>query len=284
MVTLYIDVFFLVNFVVDVLAAFFASRMLHIKTSSKRLIITGVVGGIFAIIDLLWSVTAVSKALNFISFFIIIAFLISKSCTYLRRIKYLLCFFICQLLIGGTVYYGYMLIDRYLDKLPGDVKPGGENRSVILFSIFILLAIGVFRVMLLLFSGAENRSNVKVRIEIEGRSIEAEALVDSGNLVRDPMSMAPVLFVKEELAKKILPSSIIELTALDSLSAGFRKRIRLIPVTRSGETHVMTGVRADRVTLIGETRTDDISVTVAIDKEEGSFGGYEALVPSSVLV
>ena len=60
MTTIYIDVYFLVNFVVDILAAYFSSTFLHLKTSNLRLVAIGAIGGGFAVIDVLWSETLVS--------------------------------------------------------------------------------------------------------------------------------------------------------------------------------------------------------------------------------
>lgn len=283
MTTLYVDVYFLVNFVVDILAAYFSSGILHLKTSNVRLIAIGAIGGGFALVDVLWSETLVSGILNYISFFTVACFLIAENCRLSRRIRFVITFFISQLLIGGGVYYGYSLLDKYFDKWTEDAALNGENRGALIFSLLILLLIGVFRIVLMVFGSTENKSNVRVKIEIEGKSIVAEALVDSGNLVKDPMNMFPVMFVKRELAEKIIPKCIIDLTDIDGLGGSYRKRIRLVPVTRNGITHVMIGLRADKVALLNDSGDDEVNVTVAIDKEKGSFGGYNVLVPSSIL-
>jgi hypothetical protein len=62
-----------------------------------------------------------------------------------------------------------------------------------------------------------------------------------------------------------------------------RKRIRLIPISRDGKTHVLTGVKIDSVRAVSGGVYEDVAVTVAIDKEGGDFGGYEALMPSAAL-
>jgi hypothetical protein len=64
------------------------------------------------------------------------------------------------------------------------------------------------------------------------------------------------------------------------MESSYKKRIRLIPVSKNGATHVMTGVRVDDVYLIGaDDSKERIEATVVIDKEEGTFGGYYALAP-----
>jgi len=62
-----------------------------------------------------------------------------------------------------------------------------------------------------------------------------------------------------------------------------RKRIRLVPVTRGQQTHVLTGMRVDPVQVFGKNGSEEIAVTVAIDKEGGNYGGYSALMPSAAI-
>ena len=133
--------------------------------------------------------------------------------------------------------------------------------------------------MIMVFSSSMSEKSVRLEINIEKNSIELDALVDSGNLVKDPMNMNPVVFIKKEAARKIFPMSVIELSDLDDIDCLYRKRIRLIPVSRNGSTHVMTGVRVDDVYILSENTKEKIDTTVVIDKEGGTFGGYEALAP-----
>ena len=46
---------------------------------------------------------------------------------------------------------------------------------------------------------------------------------------------------------------------------------------------MITGIKADDVSIIIGDKKEKIAVTVAIDKEEGTYGGYRALIPSGVV-
>ena len=132
---------------------------------------------------------------------------------------------------------------------------------------------------IMMLSDTVDRKTTRVLIEIEEKSIEVEALIDTGNLVKDPMNMKPVIFLKRISAEKIIPEYVIDLSKIDTLSHEYRKRIRLIPVTRNNQTHVMTGIRVDRVIIINDKKREEIDATIVIDKEEGTYGGYYALAP-----
>ena len=88
-----------------------------------------------------------------------------------------------------------------------------------------------------------------------------------------------MIFIKKSKAQSIIPLSVIELSNIDSLSHDYRKRIRLVPVTRNSTTHVMTGIRVDKVFILNGSFKEEIEATVVIDKEDGTFGGYYAITP-----
>lgn len=132
------------------------------------------------------------------------------------------------------------------------------------------------------FSNIESEGSEEIEISFGGRTMRIEAFVDSGNLAIDPMDMRPVLFIKESVAADVFPEGLINLRDPDTLERSVRRRVRLIPVSRGGATHVLTGVRPDSVRIIKNGTAEEICVTVAIDREGGSFGGFFALMPSSV--
>ena len=133
------------------------------------------------------------------------------------------------------------------------------------------------------FSNSQSEGSVEVEISFLNNNTVLSAFVDSGNLAVDPMDMSPVLLIKKEAAKKFLPNNIIELSNIDELDKNIKKRIRLIPITRGGATHVLVGIKADKVKLINKEKYEELSLTIAIDKEGGTFGGFDALMPSAAL-
>lgn len=277
MKTLYIDVYFMINFTVDMLAVFIALKMVHIKADIRRLIASGVVGGIFAVCDLFVSSKAISLSLGLL-FAALITYICGRGASFRRKIKFTLSFYIAAFLIGGAVSFIYELMDRYLADLIS-MSNQSANKKALVFSVIILMMIGVLRLFIMMFSSSVNEKSVRLQIELCNKSVALDAIIDTGNLVKDPMNMNPVIFLKREYAERIFPSAVIELSNLDSLAPEFRKRIRLIPVTRNSHTHVMTGVRVDKITVFDGNSKEQIDATIVIDKEEGTFGGYYALAP-----
>jgi hypothetical protein len=186
-------------------------------------------------------------------------------------------------MISGVVTYTYGLLDKILSPFLAD-EFSGENRGAIMFSLIILLIIGVLRILIMVFTNSISEKSARMYIKIDDKTLELDALVDSGNLVKDPMNMNPVMFLKSGVANAIFPLEIMELCDIDKLDSNYKKRIRLIPVTRHGETHVITGVKVDEISAYNKRgKREALNVTVAIDKEGGTFGGFDALIPYSAV-
>lgn len=275
--TLYIDVYFMINLTVDILAVFVSLKMIHIGIKIKRIIICGILGGIFSIVELFIS----NKIISILLAALVLLFMTQITCSRAslsRRIKFLLAFYITTFLISGIVNYMYGLMDKYLKNIAVELNQT-TNQKALVFSVMILLMIGALRLFIMMFSSAVNEKSLKIVIDIREKQLEVEALIDTGNLVKDPMNMNPVIFLKRNYAEMIFPKEVIELSRLDTLPSEYRKRIRLIPVTRGGQTHVMTGVKVDSVSIYRNNRGEEIDATVAIDKDGGTYGGYFALAP-----
>ena len=262
---------------------YFASRFSKIRITTRSLIVSSMLGGVFAVFIILMPDKPIIKlALSFLSLLLIV-FAASGRIKTFRFVKLVFAFLIFESLFGGGTYLLWEVLDRRLLGHLSGISGGTVNKKMLLFSLLLLLSIGVFKMLVLFFTNNVSEGNLQIEIEFLGKSIKLDAFVDSGNLALDPMDMAPVLLIKPDVARKIFPEELVELHDPDILALEVRKRIRLIPATFGGRTRVLTGVKADRVSVIKSGKREPISVTVAIDKEGGSYGGFEALVPSCAL-
>ena len=282
MQTLYIDVYFLVNFTVDLIAAYFGARLSKLPTTVKRIGLTAFLGAVGAIILVFVPPLPLLGIFISVGTLFLMGFSVSGGVRFSRRIKFIFSFLIFSSLVGGGAYFLWGIFDKYFSGSFEDLG-GSANGKILFFSVIVLFSIGVFKMIVSFFSNIEGEDSVEIEISFCGKTLRTEAFVDSGNLAIDPMDMRPVMLIKESVARDLFPESVVTLHDPDLLSREQRRRIRLIPISRGGTTHVLTGVRTDGVFVVAGGTLEPISVTVAIDKEGGSFGGFEALVPSAVI-
>lgn len=281
--TLYIDVYFLINFTVDLLSLYFAARFSKIPTTIKRLIIASLFGALSAVGIVFLPENTLLKFVAAAVGLLLIGFIAPKKITLRRKIKYIFAFLIFEALVGGAVTFIWGLLDQYISDFFNGFEGGAVNRKMLFLSLIVLLSIGVFKMLVSLFTNVETEESVDLEIRFLNKTAIVSAFVDSGNLAVDPMDMTPVLLIKKEIAEGIMPVNIDQICDIDSLDRHIKKRIRLIPISRGGETHVLVGVKVDSVKIIKGDFAEEIAVTLAIDKEGGTFGGYKALMPSAAL-
>ncbi len=283
MKTLYIDVYFLINFTVDLLSLYFAACFSKVPTTAKRLIISSLIGAVIAVGIVFLPETAVLKITASALGLFAMGFIAPKQVSSKRKIKYIFAFVIFEALLGGAVSFLWGILDKYISGIFDGAEGGAVNRKMLFLSLIVLLSIGVFKMLVSFFSNSESEGSVDVEISFLDNTAVVSAFVDSGNLAVDPMDLSPILLLKKDVAKTILPENIIELSNIDALDRKIKKRIRLVPLSRGGETHVLVGVKADAVKLLDGKNGEQLRVTLVVDKEGGDFGGYKALMPAAAL-
>lgn len=282
MQTLYIDVYFLINLTVDLLAIYFALMLSGVVSSRRRLILSSFLGASVAVVSVLFADTAAVKVFLSAVGLLLIGAVAPDHVPVRRRARFLFSFIIFSALFGAGVTFLWDLFDSTVGSSSA-IGGGTVNRRMLLFALAILVSIGVFKMIISFFTDSIGAGKITLELSFMDKQVMIDALIDSGNLAVDPMDMRPVLIIKPRAAENLLPHAVIDLCDPDILPRDMRKRIRLIPISRDGKTHVLTGVRIDRVRAMRGDVCEDVAVTVAIDKEGGDFGGYEALMPSAAL-
>ena len=127
--------------------------------------------------------------------------------------------------------------------------------------IAILGGIIGFVILVVAFKIAKGRINsknmyCKIEIEVQQKKVESLAMIDSGNLLKEPISGKPVIVVETEILKDIIPKQIIENTKeiiegkVDNIPIEYTSKLRVIPFTSLGMTNgMLLGVKADKITI-----------------------------------
>lgn len=282
MQTVYVDVYFLINFTIDFLALYFACAMTKMPTTILRLLLGGSVGAATAVINLLVMNEVLGYSILFAGFPLMVLIATKKVSLY-RRFKLAFCFSVVEMLLGGMVYLVYGFLDERLGSATDFEVGGSEHRELLILAVIVLVSIGVFKCLVSVFSFSAGSDTVEVDIRINGRRVVAEALVDTGNLARDPFNMKSVMLIGNDVAETLLGSKIESAEDTLELEGKLGCRLRLIPVSFGKVRRLLIGFSPDVVYVKTKRGQHEIDVVVAIDKEGGEYGGREVLVPSVVI-
>ncbi len=269
--TLYIDVYFLINFTVDLLSLYFGALTAKVKSSVKRLITASFVSGAFACLIVLINLKRILFVFALVLNAVSVTEIFCGKISAVRKVKLFIAFLIFETLIGGFVTFVYGQLDRHFYPLFKSEAVGAENKRLILIAILILMVYGILRMLLIVFECSPTEKSAKFKISILGSEICSEALIDSGNMLCDPFDSSPVVIVKRSVLKDLVGSKeIIE-------NEDLKPRIRLIPTKSIIGEKILVGIKSDYI-MIGDSKFR--GAVVAVDEEEGSFSGYFALMPA----
>src|SRR5699024_6812923 len=139
----------------------------------------------------------------------------------------------------------------------------------------------------------KNEIIYKAIIEIENQELEINVLLDTGNMLKDPISDDAVIMIEKNRLYKIVPKELLdnmnkflggEFENAESLE--YKKRIRFIPFTSVGKQNgMLLGIKADLVKII--TDVDEIINEKAIigvyEKTFSKSGKYSGLIGLDIL-
>lgn len=254
---LYIDVFFLVNFMMDYILLQVTRTMLRCQTSHMRICLGAVLGaattcGIIA-------VPGIPGVVRFILFHAVVNVVMIKTGLKIGWNKLFLkayvMLYISAFILGGIMEY----LHQYI-------------RAGSLFFVLALagyyVSLGVWNLISYLVRQREVRCSV--RLFAEGHECTVEALIDTGNGLRDMVTGKPVSIISKDAAKK--------------LWGGNLKDVRYIPYHTVGQTDgVMPLMVLDKMCVKRKEELWIEKPLAAISEEQLTFDEYEMIMNPDIL-
>lgn len=131
----------------------------------------------------------------------------------------------------------------------------------------------------------------KIKVTLNSKIAYSNAIIDTGNFLKDPITKIPVIVVQKDELIDIIPDYV--LNNIDKIINGedvelgdYISKIRLIPFTSLGkENGILLGLRADSVAVQLEENTINIgNVIIGIYNGRLSKNGkYKSLVGLELL-
>ena len=285
---IYGDVLFLINFSMDFLSLFITGKILHLKMNKWRLLASATFGGVYGVASLFFPFDGVLLVLaNAVcALLMCLAAFHRKKCMPATLVSCLL-FYGVGMLLGGVMTAIYSRLGRYT----GYISIGGSIATV--FGDIPIWAFGLAAGASALatyicgrvISRKSSAESVNIRIGFGGRTAEARCLVDSGNLLAEPITGTPVIFLKNEVACKVFPSEILSAMKEKGACASIEtmKRLRFVPSVSVNGEGTATAAVPDFCyidTVRGELAKKAL---IAVDFSGCDFGGTDGIVPKILI-
>ncbi len=271
--TVYADILFLINLIVDYFLLRLTCVILHLKPRLWRILLGAVVGGIFSLYIFLPQSHPIVEI-------IIHILMCAALCLITFSFRSLVAFFRASVVLFciNFAYSGAMIALWLIFRPYGMVI----NNSVVYFNIspifLILFSVsGYFLTSLLrrLFAKKFPQSaECEVTLFINGKSLTLSGIIDTGNSIKDTFGIAEIIIVDADSADRLLGN--------DRHTDELARRYRAIPCTTVGGTEILNGYRIDQAQIIYNNKNQTIkNVIIAISR--APLTGAQAIInPESI--
>lgn len=289
--TIYIDIVLIENLIMNYIILYGTGVIAKVPPKQIRIIIASFIGAIYSIIAYSSILKIYSTIILKIILSIIIVYIAFNPQNIKKMFKQMVMFYLVSFVFGGAAFF---LI--YVVKPQEIIMKNGVFVGTYPLKIAILGAIVGFTVIVLAYkiisSKLSKKSLIcKVKIKLCNKQVNTTALIDTGNLLKDPISNMPVIVVEHTLLYNVLPKQILNNLEkilggeLDEISEEVKKeyisKLKVIPFSSLGKQNgMLLGIKADEINIENEEEiiTKENVIVGIYDKSLTKKGEYRALI------
>lgn len=265
--------------------------ILKIKLKTIRVILASGIGSIYAITTYVTELHIYTSIISKVILSIIMVYVGFNSQSLKKLLKQVFIFYLTSFVFGGVALY---LI--YVIKPQNALIRNGMFVGDYVLKVIFLGAIVAFIIIKIAIKIIKTKINSKdmycnIRIKISGQIVSTKAMIDTGNLAKEPITNTPVVIVESSLLYDILPKEILnnldmilggELSKIpEKIQSQYMSKLRCIPFSSLGKQNgMLLGIKADEIEV---EREEDKKITKNViigiyDKSLTKRGEYRALV------
>ncbi len=289
--TIYVDVVLMENLIMNYIILLATGLVLKLKIKHIRLLFGSLLGAIYSIVTYTGILKIYSNFILKIILSIIIVYIAYNPQTVKKLSKELLFFYLISFVFGGAAF---ALI--YIVKPQDILMKNGLFLGTYPLKTIILATIIAFFIIVTAFTIIRKKLTkkdiiYKIEVKINNKLIQAEALIDTGNMLKEPITNLPVVVIEHTLLYDCIPKEILNHLE-DIIGGDFEKipeeirnqyisRLKLIPFSSLGKQNgMLIGIKPEYIKIIKDEQVE-IKKDVIIAIYNRSFtkkGEYRALM------
>lgn len=266
--TIYLDIIFIENVLMNYIILF--ATLVVIKVKNKRqqikLFLSSVIGSIYALIVYLEILPIYSNLVAKVILSVVMIYVAFSPSNIKQLLKQLLIFYLVSFVFGGCTFALIYFIKPESVKIHNGVFVGT-------YPIKVALIAGVVAFIITEIAFKINRNKLNshntlfcIKIYNEDKMLKVNALLDSGNMLKEPISGMPVIIIEKETLGKLIPEKILDY--IEDIMGGDEKetkneiqqylsKVRMVPFMSIGKANgMLVGIKVDKVKI----ETEDINI------------------------
>lgn len=280
----YADIVFIENLIINCVILYVTAVLKKIKISYLRIFFSSICGSSYAVL----SIVVIDNVIGKLILSIVMILIIFPTKNVKQILETLTTFYLVSITAGGAAIA--------ISYLMNDYKINTVNGIAIVDFPILFSAVGIIIGVFLIITTINNlKSKISKRdifydieIFIDNKKVKIRALLDTGNMLKDPISQRPVVIATRRSLKNVLPQEILEdiknILGGDKLGGinQFANKIKLIPFKSLGNEHgILIGIKSNKI-IVDNNEIKDVIIGI-YEKEFSRTKKYDALIGIDLL-
>lgn len=269
---MYVDILFVINFAMNYVSLYLAGKLVHELMSLPRISAAAALGAALGVVVCAFGVEGIPLLMLETAAAVLMS-IITYGFSSVRRLAFdSIAVFAIASLIGGlmTVGDGIVFADDERSRSAGDIL------------LLALPALAVVYIVLRIIGKRGSAKTALITVELGGRSSSFTALIDSGNLVTEPISAMPAILASADAVRSMLGDSAVSLAG-GKIGEGIKAKVRAVPIRSHDGAKIEYGVIPDKVTVsVGKKTRSVRAVIVPENRGREEYGGFAATCPATL--
>lgn len=289
--TIYIDLIFFENIIMNSIIIYATSIIIKQKPKILRVLISSIIGAIYSIALYITNYKIYTSIFSKIILSIIMMYVAFKPSNLKKLFKQVLILYLTSFVFGGVALNLIYFLKPENISIKNGLFTGEYALKVIMLGALVALIIVKISIKIIKTKITPKDMYCKIKMKINEKQIETNAMIDTGNLVKEPITNTPVVIVESSLLEGIIPKEI--LNNLENILCGnlnnipqeiqeeYFTKLRCIPFSSLGkENGMLVGIKIPEIIAQNEEeekKTSNIIIGI-YDKSLTKRGEYRALI------
>lgn len=289
--TIYIDIIIVENLIMNYIILYVTALISKSKISYIRIFLASLLGAIYVIVQYVIKINAYTNIIIKLILAISIMYIAFNPQHIKKMCRQLILFYLTTFTFGGVATY----LINVLNPQKIMMKNGMYVGTYVLKVIFIGAILGTI-ILVISFRLSKNKITkkdmlCKIKIKLNGKEIILNAMVDTGNMLKEPITGNPVVVVEKVALYDLMPKEI--LNNIESILGGdferipdnikneYISRLKIIPFSSLGKQNgMLIGIKPEKLKVINEQSEEEKNSAIIgiYNKSLTKQGEYNALI------
>lgn len=294
---IYAEYLLLENMAMNYLLLYLTKKLTKTETNRVRVLLASFIGAIYSLVVFFPLLKFMTKFIIKFAISILIIIIAFNPIKIKKFLRLLATFYITSFIFAGASLALFYIVD--VDTYVGNGIFYIKDFPVKILLIAVFISYVLIKAVLGYIQSflSRNKMYIPIIVSLNNKNVELIGLLDTGNLLRDPVTQTPVIIVQFSAIKELLPGEVQKIfqkykeNDLETISAIMMENIanvnfRLIPFKSIGkENGLLIGFKPDNVIVKNDDNKSFKDIIVGIyNNDLSNEDNYAALLHPEMFI